>query len=502
MSESAKFAFDLQYQMHNGEISALKLHPGEMLFVLGANGTGKSSLMQHFTQNNIHITRKISAHRQTWMTTNALSMTSASKLETQQHIQTSYQLPESRYRDDFGKQRTRITLYELVDAENVRAREITAFVDRGEIEAADNASKIEAPIALINELLLQSNIPISIRIREDECLMAAKNSGTEYSVAELSDGERNAVLIAGEVLTAPNGTLLAIDEPERHLHRSIISPLLKNLFSLRPDCGFVVSTHDHDLPLDVPGSRILLLRSCEFNESGVKNWDADELSACASLDDAVKRDLLGSRRKILFVEGAEHSLDKSLYSLILPMVSVVPKGGCADVERAVEGARGAEFFHWLRAFGIVDNDGFSPEQIKTKMDKGIYSVPFYSIEAIYFHPEIMKRIAKSQADTTDDDAAKIYKRALDAGIDAVKGHIERLSRKAVKKMVRKLVIEQIPNDDDLLDGRQVTIQNDANSILLNRKNELDSAVSNGDWETILTKCSVRESGALKKLLQN
>ena len=43
-----------------------------------------------------------------------------------------------------------------------------------------------------------------------------------YGAAELSDGERNALLISAEILTAKDGTLLIIDEPERHLHRSII----------------------------------------------------------------------------------------------------------------------------------------------------------------------------------------------------------------------------------------------------------------------------------------
>ena len=43
--------------------------------------------------------------------------------------------------------------------------------------------------------------------------------------AELSDGERNALLIGSDVLTTEPNSLIILDEPERHLHRSIISPL-------------------------------------------------------------------------------------------------------------------------------------------------------------------------------------------------------------------------------------------------------------------------------------
>ena len=63
-------------------------------------------------------------------------------------------------------------------------------------------------------------------------------------------GERNAFLIVAEVFTAESGALIIIDEPERHLHRSITSPLLSALFQKRSDCAVLVSTHEPHLPLD------------------------------------------------------------------------------------------------------------------------------------------------------------------------------------------------------------------------------------------------------------
>jgi predicted ATPase len=67
-----------------------------------------------------------------------------------------------------------------------------------------------------------SNLPIEISVEEGQKIVARKNGGNGYSVAELSDGERNAFLIAADVLTAKPGTLILIDEPERHLHRSFL----------------------------------------------------------------------------------------------------------------------------------------------------------------------------------------------------------------------------------------------------------------------------------------
>ncbi len=485
--------------MQNAEVLELQLEAGEMLFVLGANGTGKSSLMFHIATQYGRSTRRISAHRQTWMNSDALDMTPSSKMQTEQHIQNEDRQQQSRYRDSYAAQRASMTVYELIDAENIRARRIAALVDGGDLTAAADAAKKEAPITVINELLRHSNIPITISIHENERVMASKGGGHAYSAAELSDGERNALLIAGSVLTAPPSTLLIIDEPERHLHRSIISPLLSQLFEKRSDCGFVISTHDHDLPLEIRGARALLLRSCSFNGRAVQAWDADELSEDATIDDYLKRDLLGARRKILFVEGTESSLDKPLYSLIFPMVSVIPKGSCHDVEHAVIGGRAANNFHWLQVFGIIDGDGYASDEILKKCERGIYAVPFYSIEAIYFHPRIVEWIAARQTNVSGENSSELAMSALEAGIADLRSNTERLSKKVVKKSIRKRMIEQIPNDDDLLNGKSVEFENAAEELLAERVRDLDIAIGNGDWEAILMKCPVRESRALSTI---
>ena len=358
--------FNLNIPLREDKELPLQLTPGQMLFVLGANGTGKSSLMLHFTRNNPTKSRKMAAHRQSWMSSDMIDMTPASKVQTERNIRNTDNQQQSRYRDDYAAARASMTIYELIEAQNVRSRSIAELVDDNDWEAAKEAAKQEAPIAIINEIMRQANMPIAVNIQKNERVMAKKNDGPEYSAAALSDGERAALMIAGNVLTAPEESLLIIDEPERHLHRSIISPLLSQLFQRRPDCGFIVSTHDSALPLELPDARILLLRSCDFAGSDVSSWEADELPTNASLDDELKRDLLGARRKILFVEGTERSLDKNLYSLIFPMVSVIPKGNCYEVERAVSGLRFGEQFHWLRPFGIVDGDGQESDQIQDK----------------------------------------------------------------------------------------------------------------------------------------
>ena len=491
--------FDLDFPNQNGDLSQIKLEPGEMLFILGANGTGKSSLTHRFKTQNLEKCRKISAHRQTWMRSDTIDMTPSSKRQTEQNIQNDDQQFHARYRDDHGESRTNMIIYELISAENKRARRIADAVDADNIGQAKKAASVQAPISEINDLFCQSNIPISLKIQDGERLMASKKNGPEYSAAELSDGERNALLIAGDILTAPEGMLVIVDEPERHLHRSIIAPLLGQLFKRRADCGFVISTHDHDLPLEFKKARTLLLRSCKFDEHQGVIWEADELSTNAPIDDVIKRDLLGARRKILFIEGTESSLDKSLYSRIFPMVSVIPKGTCRDVEQAVLGCRAGEGLHWLRAFGIADGDGFTENQVKTKREQGVYTLSSYSVEAIYYHPKVMEWIANRQHELNGRDAGLLYQKALKAAIEAVTPHTERLTRNVSKKIVRKLIIDQIPNDDVLLSGHNLNIVNNSKDIHQRKKDEIDAALYNKNWEQFLKECPIRETPARNQI---
>lgn len=303
------------------------------------------------------------------------------------------------------------------------------------------------------------------------------------------------MLIAGAVLTAPLNTLIIIDEPERHLHRSIISPLLSLLFERRQDCAFVVSTHDHDLPLENPAARTLLVRSCNFAGQNAQTWEADELTSDADIDDILKRDLLGARRKVLFVEGTDSSLDKPLYSLIFPQVSVIPKGSCREVEQAVRGVLAGENFHWLRAFGIVDGDGFDEAAKVMKIESGVYALSYYSVEAIYFHPKVIEMIADVQAGVSGDDATQLTTAALMAGIKEVSDHAERLCSKAVKKAVEKAIFEQLPDGDEYINGVDTHIVVDSAALLAERTQLLSEALDSANWEAVLSFCPIRECGA-------
>lgn len=488
--------FNLSYVRSDHINQEFQLKPGDVTFIVGANGTGKSSLLQHIYQQVPGRARRITAHRQTWFTSNTLDLTPANKRNIEQHIVNNDMQAQARWQDSYAAQRASMTVFDLIDAQNVRARAIADAVDADQIEDAKRLSAAEAPLKAINELLRLSNIPVEVSVQANEQIVACKPGGQPYSVAELSDGERNAMLIAGDVLTAKPGSLLLIDEPERHLHRAIISPLLTLLFEKRSDCAFIVSTHDLDLPLDNPSARVLLVRSCFFAGSQAQSWDADLLEPGVALDSEAKRDIIGGRRRILFVEGTESSLDKPLYSLLFPMVSVVAKASCRDVEQAVAGVRSTDGLHWVSAWGIVDGDGHDEAAVAAMKARGIFAVPFYSVESVYYHPEMVRQVARRYATMMGEDGEARAAAALAAALDKVRPEATRLSVRLAEKMIRRAIFANLPTSETILAGVSISIEIETKAVLDEAAAALTQAINERDWTTVVTRCPVRESPAL------
>lgn len=197
--------FNLSIPQPDGSTIAITLETGHSLFVLGANGSGKSNLMHRFFSDFPDQTRRLSAHRQNWFDSNGITLSSGQRQSVQTNIHQWDMQAQSRWRDTYASYRPNVALYDLVDAENVRARSIAKAVDLGAVDLAKILSRKDAPLKMINELLKIANIPIQIQVEENDRVIAIKRDGPPYSIAELSDGERNALLVASEVLTAQIG---------------------------------------------------------------------------------------------------------------------------------------------------------------------------------------------------------------------------------------------------------------------------------------------------------
>jgi hypothetical protein len=274
---------------------------------------------------------------------------------------------------------------------------------------------------------------------------------------------------------------------------------LSLLFAERADCAFIISTHEVLLPLDNSNARTLLVRNCTYQDSSVVDWDADLLEASNDIDEELKRDVLGSRRKLLFVEGVETSLDTPLYSLLFPQVSVIPKASCRDVEHAVTSLRAAHNLHWVHAFGIVDNDRRSDFSIIELKAKGVYAVPVFSVESIYYHPSILARLAGRQHQLTGTSADELLTAASSAAFDAIRPHIQRLSERVIESSVRQELMRRLPKRSDIAKSQPIEIAIDIPAIVSEEVRRLTQLCDSSNLGAIIARYPVRETPVLHKI---
>ncbi len=479
------------------EVVSINISLGESIFIVGANGTGKSSLMHRFFISNSANASRISAHRQNWFPSSSVSFSSGNKRQTETQIKTQDTNAEARWKDDYSPIRPSIAIYDLIDAENSGARAIAEAVRQKDMVSANKLLEKDSPLKVLNELLRLSNIPIEVSVHSNDEVLARRRGGQSYSVAELSDGERNALLIAASVLTVPSGTLLLIDEPERHLHRSIISPLLCLLFSRRQDCAFVISTHEISLPIDTPSARTLLLRDCTYSGKNVSSWDFDLLESSVEVNEDVKYQIVGARKKMLFVEGQTSSLDSAIYSIVFPQASVLPKSSCREVMNAVKGVRAAEQLLWLKAYGIIDRDGRTQEDVNELNQVGIYPLSVFSVESIYYHPELMRRVSDRRAELVGGaDAHALVTSATEQAISIIREHGPRLAQRVLEHKLRDDLERAMPSREELAAGKSITICLNVPQLLANQISAFDDCVSRKDLIGLVSNYPIRETGAL------
>ena len=482
----------------SGEPLPVSLQPGDRLFIVGPNGSGKSALIQHFVSGHqSQNIRRISAHRQTWLGSDSFDLTPLRRKQFEEQNTNLEREYEALWQEYNAEQKQAAVLFDLVAKENARANSITGFVDSKDLKgAAKRAAESVSVFKQLNDLLTLGTLLIDLEKSNDEEILARhRNTNTSYSIAQMSDGERNAAIIGATVLTVNPGTVLLIDEPERHLHRSIIVPFLAALFAKRDDCTFIISTHELALPAANPTASVLLVRSCKWEGNRARGWDIDLLQANYQLPEELRLAILGSRRKVLFFEGTGTSLDLPIYDALFPDISVAATGTSTDVQRAVEGMRGSQDLHHVEAYGLIDSDGRSPEAVNALSEHGVFALDVYSVESLYYCLDSIDAVARWQAQSLGRDPDTLRDSALQAAFNALgeSGLAERMAARRCEHLVRDQITSQSPDwktiRDQALSGFQISLKSPFQDEL-RRFRELSEA---GAFDQLVARYPLRDS---------
>lgn len=483
-------------------LGSLKLEasPSTPLFILGRNGAGKSALVHSFAAQLAGRAIYLPGARPSYFDQENLSLSPSTRRTLGNNFRSWDLMPDTRWKSLSGTHRNEKAIHDLtvgemqfkLDAANEIAR------DGKESKAISRLQSALSPLDRANALLKQGNLPIAIAIEGGE-LKAVRDS-TVYSIAKMSDGERIALVLIAEVISAPVGSTFLIDEPELHLHRAVVVPLISSIMRESSESTFIVSTHELHLVASCSHASIAVVRSCSWKTPSACEWEVDTIPNAGRIPEDVRVDILGSRRKILFVEGVPTSLDEPLYALLFPNASVRSRESCREVERVVTGLQATKDTHHAEAFGMIDGDGMSQQQIAAFESKHIYPLQVHSVESLYYSHEALEAMAQRQGETLGVDPDTLLSDAMDRAADALSlDSISHLASRVAERQFREQLLQHIPDRNDLVTGNAPTVSISVPSSYPEELARLTQLRERNEIGAIVSRYPVRESRVLDAL---
>ena len=155
---------ELTIPMTSGDPLAIPIEVGEQLYVVGANGTGKSALFQQWV-TSVHgpTIKRIAAHRQTWFESGNLNFTARNRRDFEENSMDWDRQSDARWMDHSPAEKQAAILFDLVAKDNARYRTIGQHVDDNNLcEASAFASEAASLFKQLNDLLNLGTLTVSL----------------------------------------------------------------------------------------------------------------------------------------------------------------------------------------------------------------------------------------------------------------------------------------------------------------------------------------------------
>ena len=467
----------------------IEIEPGSSVVLVGANGTGKTRLATHI-ENTLNLNaHRISAHR-------ALTLNPAVPKISENNallgLRTGYANDKAQLAHRSGHrwgQKGSVHLLNDFDflvqalfAEQSNKSLETHKKVRGGDNSPAEPTKFEILVDIWERLLPHRKLHIS----GDDILVSVTGEEETYSGSEMSDGERAVFYMLGQTLVAAENSLIIFDEPELHVHRSIMAKLWDELESLRPDCAFVFITHDLEFATSRVADKYVIR---QYNSRPC--WNIEKVPSDTGFDEELTTLILGSRKPILFVEGTNGSLDIAIYRSCFNEWTIVPKGSCEEVIHSVVTMRRNASLTRITCSGIVDADDYSQEDQEYLQSLGIATLPVSEIENLILLPNISSVIAQSEGHTGDALNEKLNNLA-EAIFDslnspkAIEKVVTRYCKRRIDRLLKKIDLSEAETVEEL--ATRYTHQTEAldiEGIAQEATNRINLAIENKDLPLLL-----------------
>lgn len=472
--------------------------------IIGANGAGKTSLINELRKNNSKIN------------SNEMYVLPAQKLLCfATHIQDRNVVDEDSYITEFNNINLKYETIDLylnqIDANfsNTFTKLITLLVKDIMAVATDNfRGKNESSLSLWQKLeKIWNKIKPEIKFDIDtkNTVVKVEKNGSKYSINGLSDGERCILFYIGNVLLAPENSYIIVDEPETFLNAAVYNELWDLLISERPDCQFIFASHNMDFVQSRTNATYIWCKNFE----APYDLDYQVLEESQEIPLPLLTEVSGAKKPILFCEGTKNSLDYQIYSkLFSEFCFVKPVQGHKQVIQYTKAYNKLQETYGNKAYGIIDYDWMDEARIESYKKKNIFVLPFNEIEMLLVDEEMVNSVL---SDDEEDKKQKINK-LRDTVIGLCTTNKDKIIRIALKKKLDEFM------EGHLIETREPT-EDEARTFLENLSEKFDitvtlenitkiveDSIASSDFSKILKICNLKneiiDSKEIKEIVSN
>lgn len=415
------------------------------IVLIGANGAGKTRMSVWIDENNPNINiHRVSAQK----SLNLPQMVSPTEMQTaEEEFLYGTTNDDKSWLKQYGKKNSRWgnapEIYLLNDYQKLMQYLMTENYEKsieyrekhkdGNAEF-DNVTRLEKIKEIWEDVILHRKIKICAgKIETANC-----DEDDYYNGSEMSDGERAIFYFIGEALCAKENSLIIIDEPENHLHKSILTRLWDAIEAYRTDCVFLYITHNLDFANSRVNSQIIWVK--EFLTDN--NWKYELLND-VNASDTLKLEIMGNRQKVLLVEGTPaKSIDRKLYSKIYREYNIIPMESCNTVIQTTKAYNQTNNLHYVEVNGIVDRDRRSDKEVEKLREKNVFVPQVAEIENLFLLPEVISVVADKQ-DKTEEEKEEIIFEVQEKTFEFLQEHITEQALLFTKQKYQNNIIQQI-----------------------------------------------------------
>jgi len=388
-------SYDIILPKRDGTAGNETIQTGNNIVLVGANGSGKTRLgvrIENLIQNQVTVHR-ISAQK-------ALNIPDYAQIKNLEQAEKDLLFGRSDQHGNLGQKTAsrwgnKPATFLLNDYDKLLSvlfaksaeRDRNYTLEAKEIQEYKVVPK--SPIDLIIELW-NSILPHREISFLDGKVTAKKTGQAEYHGQEMSDGERVILYLIGQCLSLPEHSVIIIDEPELHLHKSLVDKLWNRIESQIQNKLLIYITHD----LEFASSRTDAIKIWVKEYNGNNNWIWDEIPTDEALPENLMLEIIGNRKNIIFCEGESGKLDSTIYQLVYPDFHIIPRGGGDKVIEATKAFRANGALHHLTSYGIIDSDYKETAEITSLLAHNIHTISVAEIESLFCIEPILRIISE------------------------------------------------------------------------------------------------------------